>query len=206
MRKKGEGRFAGRQAGREVWCSGADAHAVFFDGACEPVNPVGVATFGWRLVGPDGQVLASGHGEVCRGPAATNNVAEWHALLRAVRFLADQGWKGSLQIHGDSPLVINQLNGRWKCHKEELRRCRDECLELLARLVWQALWVPREENAEADALSRAALPEPVASRPAPPTAPPSSRGTRHGEGAPRSRRRPRKRQAGGTGFAGSPGP
>jgi ribonuclease HI len=129
-------------------------HRLYFDGACGPVNPGGVATFGWRLVAPDGRLLACDWGEVCRGPAATNNVAEWHALLQALRFLAECGWRGKLQIYGDSRLVLNQLNGRWKCHKEELRRCRDACLALLAGVRWRASWVPREENAEADALAR----------------------------------------------------
>jgi ribonuclease HI len=130
------------------------ARRVFFDGACGPVNPGGGATFGWRLVGPDGRMLASGRGEVCRGPGATNNLAEWHALLRAIRSLAGCGWRGRLRICGDFRLVINQLTGRWKCHKKELRRCRDECLGLLAGFAWEAFWVPREENREADALSR----------------------------------------------------
>jgi ribonuclease HI len=122
------------------------------------VNPGGIATFGWTFIGPDGQVLAADQGEVCRGAGATNNIAEWHALLRALRFLAGRGWQGTLQIHGDSRLVINQLNGRWRCHKESLRRCRDACLELLRGMDWRADWVPREENGEADALARRVVP------------------------------------------------
>jgi ribonuclease HI len=59
-----------------------------------------------------------------------------------------------LRICGDSRLVIDQLTGRWKCRKEELRRCRDECLGLLAGITWEAVWVARVDNAEADALSR----------------------------------------------------
>jgi ribonuclease HI len=129
------------------------------------VNPGGTATFGWTFIGPDGQVLASDQGEICRGPGATNNVAEWHALLRALRFLADRDWRGRLQIHGDSQLVIHQLTGRWRCRKEELRRCRDVCRELLRGMDWRAEWVPREENWEADALARQVVPR-LASRPA----------------------------------------
>jgi ribonuclease HI len=139
-----------------AWNSAPPEYYLYFDGACSPVNPGGVATFGWRLLGADGRVVASDQGEVCRGPGATNNVAEWHALLRGLRFLADRGWKGRLRIHGDSLLVINQLNRRWRCRQEGLRRCRDECLRLLAGIVWEAVWVPREDNAEADALTRRA--------------------------------------------------
>jgi ribonuclease HI len=137
----------------------AGVHRIYFDGACGPVNPGGVATFGWRFIAPNGRTLASDHGEVCRGPGATNNVAEWHALLRALRFLADRGWRGRLQIYGDSRLVINQLTGRWKCHKGHLRRYRDACLNLLRRMGWRASWIPREQNAKADMLSRRPAPK-----------------------------------------------
>jgi ribonuclease HI len=158
VRKKGKGGAAMRRGVGRARGSAADVHRVYFDGACAPVNPGGIATFGWCLVDPDGRVIAFDAGEVCRGPAATNNIAEWHALLRALRFLADQGWKGRLQIHGDSQLVVNQLTGHWRCHKESLRRCRAACLELLEGMDWRADWVPREENGEADALARQVVP------------------------------------------------
>src|SRR5262245_35256101 len=157
-RKKHRGGAARRPAVGRAWGSVADVHRLYFDGACGPVNPGGIATFGWRLIDPGGRVLASEQGEVCRGAGATNNVAEWHALLRALRFLAGRDWQGTLQIHGASRLVINQLNGRWRCHKESLRRCRDDCLELLSGIAWQAIWIPREENAETDALARQVVP------------------------------------------------
>jgi ribonuclease HI len=159
VRKKGKGRGAGRQARGQAWGSAPDVHRVYFDGACGPVNPGGIATFGWRFVGPDGQLLASEQGEVCRGPGATNNVAEWHALWRALQFLAARGWQGQLRIYGDSRLVINQLTGRWRCHKGHLRRYRDACLNLLRRMDWRASWIPREQNEEADELSKQARPE-----------------------------------------------
>lgn len=37
-------------------------------------NPGGIAGFGWRLCDMDGAQLKSDHGEVCRGPGATNNI------------------------------------------------------------------------------------------------------------------------------------
>jgi ribonuclease HI len=154
MGKRRKGRAGAWCVRQREWDSPQEVHRIYFDGACEPVNPGGVATFGWRLVAPGGRLVASDWGEVCRGPGATNNVAEWHALWRALQFLAEQGWRGRLQIYGDSQLVLNQLTGRWKCHKEYLWRCRDGCLVLLAGIDWRATWIPREENGEADALSR----------------------------------------------------
>lgn len=39
-----------------------------FDGACEPKNPGGVATYGWLICTPE-CVLQHGSGVVCEGPA-----------------------------------------------------------------------------------------------------------------------------------------
>jgi ribonuclease HI len=158
MRKKGTRRAAKQFGVSRARGSTTGVHRIYFDGACGPVNPGGIATFGWRFVAPDGRVLAYNRGEVCRGPGATNNVAEWHALLHAVRFLAERGWTGRLHIYGDSLMVIRQLNGRWRCNREGLRRCRDECRQLLTGIAWQAIWIPREENAETDALTRQVVP------------------------------------------------
>jgi ribonuclease HI len=154
MRKKGKRRAAKQFGVARARGSTPGVHRIYFDGACGPSNPGGVATFGWRFVAPDGRVLAADQGEVCRGEGATNNIAEWHALLYALRFLAGRNWQGRLRIYGDSQLVIKQLTGRWKCRKEALRQCRDTCLGLLSGMDWRANWIPREANGEADALSR----------------------------------------------------
>ncbi|HEY1190146.1 MAG TPA: ribonuclease HI family protein [Gemmata sp.] len=132
---------------------------LFFDGLCEPVNPGGVATFGFALFGlpaPREQVV--GAGVLGAGPGMTNNFAEWVACGRGLGFLvAGKVKPDGLTILGDSQLVINQLTGDWECRDERLRRCRDRCIEYLTRLGcrWKAEWVPREQNALADQLSAA---------------------------------------------------
>ncbi len=113
-----------------------------FDGSCT-VNPGGVAGFGWRLRAPDGRELAADGGEVCRGPGATCNVAEWGALLRGLRYLATRRWQGRLLVRGDSTLVIRQLRGCRRCKNPRLRLYRDACHALLVGIQWQATWVPR---------------------------------------------------------------
>ena len=128
---------------------------LYFDGLCEPRNPGGIATYGWLLLDERGEVIQEGHGVEARGPKATNNVAEWSALehgLRAAAALRPE----RLLIHGDSKLAINQLTGEWRTHAAHLRPYRDRCRELLKGCDWQARWVPREQNAAADALSRLA--------------------------------------------------
>lgn len=138
---------------------------LWFDGSCEPKNPGGVATCGWLIRNPAGEVIASGKREVVRGPEATNNVAEYHALGLALRYMLDnhESFAGAaLRIHGDSRLVIEQINGKWNCNKPHLQRLRDRCLAILSELglsSWEASWIPRAENGEADALSQQAYEE-----------------------------------------------
>lgn len=127
---------------------------IFFDGACT-VNPGGVATFGYIIkCGNTGDVICRTSGEVCRGPTASNNIAEWASVTNALRFLKDQQWVGVLEIYGDSQLVINQLTGKFKVKKDTLIPYHKECKTLLQGLEWSAFWIPREENEECDTLSK----------------------------------------------------
>ena len=133
---------------------------IFFDGSNEPKNPGGVATYGW-VIKEAGETSTTGQGEFERGPESTNNRAEYAGLGFALRHILDtMGGTAVDKLHicGDSKLVIEQLSGRWKCNKDHLRKLRDRCLELLEQIgcKWDAAWIPREQNTEADALSQAA--------------------------------------------------
>lgn len=139
------------------------SYVIHFDGACEPRNPGGVATVGW-VVHSGGNRIGSGYREICRGDGATNNVAEWSALGSALRWLSDNRLGGGalIEIYGDSQLVIEQLNGTWACRKEHLKKLLTRCKSLLQEIAptaWSAEWIPREQNTEADALSRKAYEE-----------------------------------------------
>jgi dTDP-4-dehydrorhamnose reductase len=64
----------------------------YFDGLCEP-NPGGVATYGF-VVKKDGKKVHEGHGlaGTPKTPQATNNVAEYTGLIKALEwFLAQSG-------------------------------------------------------------------------------------------------------------------
>jgi ribonuclease HI len=76
-------------------------------------------------------------------------------------------------IHGDSNLVINQLNGRWRIRKGLYLSIATETKALLTHLRglgWQInfCWIPREHNEECDALSKKSCP-PISK---PPSVPP----------------------------------
>jgi ribonuclease HI len=84
----------------------------------------------------------------------TNNVGEYSGLILAIRLAKELGVE-ALRIRSDSKLIVEQVNGRWKCKDDRLRQLR--------HLVWreaqafhsiEIVWIPREENIEADALCR----------------------------------------------------
>lgn len=133
----------------------------YFDGAAEP-NP-GLGSWGFVVRDLPGGGLACGCGVVPGGPAS-NNVAEYTALGKLARWLADNGAALGLTkadevvISGDSKLVVEQVAGRWACRADNLKPLLRRCRELLAALPcrWSVVWVPREQNTLADTLSAAA--------------------------------------------------
>ena len=58
--------------------------SIFFDGACEPVNPGGTASYGW-VIKKDGKTILSGSGIVGSGEGMTNNVGEYHGLIEGIK-------------------------------------------------------------------------------------------------------------------------
>jgi ribonuclease HI len=135
---------------------------LYFDGLCEPVNPGGVATYGWTLLDRQGVscvCIHEAYGLVATGEKATNNVAEWSALVFGLRWLDESGRHPKhLQIYGDSQLVTKQLNGVWQMKAEHLRPAREVALKHLESVAspWTATWIPRDENRIADGLSKRA--------------------------------------------------
>lgn len=125
---------------------------LYFDGSCTK-NPGGIAGFGWALFKEDNTEYLAQFGEVCRGEEATNNVAEWSALLYGLRYLKDMQYRGCLKIYGDSQLVINQINGKYKVN-QKLQKFYIECKALLNELDWNAKWIERDKNKRCDELSK----------------------------------------------------
>ena len=57
---------------------------------------------------------------------ATNNQAEYQALLKGIRLLQEIG-ADAVEIFGDSMLVVNQLIGIYECKDDILRIYHEEC-------------------------------------------------------------------------------
>lgn len=74
------------------------------------------------------------------GGGYTNNEAEYDTLIAALKDLVHrieeagrQPNEFSLEIRGDSALVINQVQGRWKAKEARMAERRDRTRELLRR-------------------------------------------------------------------------
>ena len=111
-------------------------------------NP-GPAAIGVVIRDPDGLILDE-HGE--RIGEATNNVAEYKALIRGIQRAAELG-ATELDLIGDSELVVRQVEGRYKVKKPGLKPLHAEAKQALSAFdSWSVRHVRREENAEADRL------------------------------------------------------
>ncbi|XVH30682.1 ribonuclease HI [Haloferacaceae archaeon DSL9] len=124
---------------------------VYFDGASRG-NP-GPAAVGWAIVTSDG-VVADGGERIGR---ATNNRAEYEALVRALEAARDYGLS-EVDVRGDSELIVKQVRGEWNTNDPDLRECRVRVNELLTEFDrWSLAHVPREINERADRLANEAL-------------------------------------------------
>lgn len=93
---------------------------------------------------------------------ASNNVAEYTALLVALQLVRDENrkddspFKSATQIicRADSELMVKQLNGAYKVKHPDMRILYDQVLAAARVLEIPVTYthVPREQNAVADAL------------------------------------------------------
>jgi ribonuclease HI len=87
---------------------------------------------------------------------ATNNVAEYEALLLGLQVCKDMGVK-CLNIKGDSDLVIQQLKNNFACKLERLKKYRNAIWDSMEDLdALNLISLPREHNYDADELAVAA--------------------------------------------------
>lgn len=88
---------------------------------------------------------------------ATNNVAEYHALYNGL-CVAQQLGATDISVRMDSKLVVEQMSGRWKIKHPDMRELALKCQKILRTLhSAEFTWVPRRQNAAADALANLAM-------------------------------------------------
>ncbi len=125
----------------------------YIDGLAEPANP-GTGTYGFVIY--DGtRRLAEGSG--LAGYEVTSNYSEYTALAEALKKLKALGVEGDVLVRSDSKLLIGHMSEGWKVkggmYVEKLKEVRD-LLREFGSIRFE--WIPREQNQEADLLTRVA--------------------------------------------------
>ena len=88
---------------------------------------------------------------------ATNNVAEYTGLIRAIEAAREMGAE-ELTVWSDSELLVRQINGQYKVKSELIAPLFQQAIDLLGQFKsWKVRHVAREENKEADRLVNQAL-------------------------------------------------
>jgi ribonuclease HI len=125
---------------------------LFADGGSRG-NP-GPAASGAVLVDANGALLEE-VGEYLG--IATNNVAEWTALLLGLQAAANRGIR-RLAVRLDSELVVRQMRGEYRVKHADLQPLHRRALALLKRFEHvDVRHVPRKQNAVADRLVNSVL-------------------------------------------------
>ena len=92
---------------------------------------------------------------------ATNNVAEYTALIRALRYVIDHfsGQVERISVIADSELMVRQMNGLYKVKHADIKPLHTDVklLEMELGIPVTYTHVLRDKNAEADALVKKAL-------------------------------------------------
>ena len=128
--------------------------------------------FSWKLYvdgasgagGSSAGIMLKGPGEfkVCYalrlGFKASNNVAEYEALINGMMVAMEVG-ATDLEVNSDSQLVVNQITGAYQARDPTMQSYLAKVKAIEAEFIDQGVTIkfqriPREENEEADLLSR----------------------------------------------------
>lgn len=132
----------------------------YIDGLTQPYNPGGIATYGF-IIYENGIKIFEEAKVIGKGPWTSNNLAEYSALINVLKFLSKKNkQEEEIIIKSDSKLLINQMNGKWKCHGGLYAEKYYEAKKILNKFKnIKFVWIPRELNKEADKLSKKAYEE-----------------------------------------------
>ena len=118
-------------------------------------NP-GPAAVAAVVATPDGEVVQSRGESIGR---ATNNVAEYRALLLGIELARSLGAR-EVDLVGDSELIVKQVKGEYRVKDQGLRPLHAEVRQALEGFErWSIRHVRREHNEAADRLVNETLDE-----------------------------------------------
>jgi ribonuclease HI len=150
---------------------------IYFDGGARG-NP-GVAGAGAEVVVVDSTANNQKTTYLIRqycGDHETNNYAEYNGLIKGLQqakaFVAEHIKKKTtgatplftLEVYGDSNLIIQQMRGNWKCKNDNIKPLYGQCLQLIKELQSMGAnsevsydHVYRDQNKTADELANEAM-------------------------------------------------
>lgn len=135
-----------------------DIWTINFDGAAFP-NPGKRGGWGFILK-KNGSIISQSAGDF-EADIVTNNCAEYEALYHGIKEFLNKhdGEYCSLQVFGDSALVINQMDKKWRIKNGPYTPYANKTKSLLKQIeknvIMEFFWIPREHNTECDNLSKA---------------------------------------------------
>jgi len=116
-------------------------------------NP-GPAAAGFTLNDPSGTQLQAKAYILGR---ATNNVAEYSSLVRALEAAKEIGAE-QIIVFSDSELLVKQINGQYRVKSELIKPHYEQAVSLLGRFKsWKVRHITRDKNKQADSLVNQAL-------------------------------------------------
>lgn len=152
MKKSMPAQRHARLFGEPEKSAGPASYTANIDGAARG-NP-GPASYGVVVRAPDGEVAAELKKYIGR---ATNNVAEYYALVAALDYAVSRG-VSAFRVRSDSELLVKQMKGSYKVRSADLRPLFERARKLAQAVAHFAIeHVPREQNRRADQLASEAL-------------------------------------------------
>jgi len=133
----------------------------YFDGCCEPKNPGGAMGTG-SIVKIDGTTVYAEHKFYPANPKNTNNVSEYISLGWVLKYIVDNKLDDQeVTIMGDSQVAIKQMIGEYAINSGAYTQYAYKCRDLIASFRRKPIlfWIKREQNQEADDLSKKSLEE-----------------------------------------------
>jgi ribonuclease HI len=125
---------------------------IYTDG-CSRGNP-GPAGIGVLIINNDGREIKRISEYIGE---ATNNIAEYRAILRAVNECESRKIDEAI-FFTDSELILNHLNKSYKVKDEKIKTLYVKLLNKLINFKnWSIKHIPREDNKIADSLANQAL-------------------------------------------------
>jgi len=127
---------------------------LYFDGGCRN-NPKGPAGYGYHITLASGEDLMKGYGYM--SGKRSSNYMEYAGLIEGLTWALRIDFK-SLEIRGDSELILKQVKGEYSVDNPRLKECHDRVQKLMTG--WEGKDVdftlnriPRGQNKVADTLA-----------------------------------------------------